>query len=59
MPNPSQAAPLMRERSLVTFPKIERIKLAREAQKKGLRLATYIRMLVLTHQDRASGAGNR
>jgi hypothetical protein len=64
MPNSALAQPLadsprLRERSLVSFPKIERIKLVKEAQKKGLRLATYIRMLVLTHPDRASGAGNR
>lgn len=59
MPNPSQAALPLRERSLVTLPKIEKIKLVEEARKKGLRLATYIRMLILTHPGRANGANSR
>lgn len=59
MPNPGPAAPPLQERSLVTFSKIQRIELVKEAKAKGLRLATYIRMLVLTHPERASGAGTR
>lgn len=43
-----------RSRSLVTFPPHEKVKLIKEAAKKGLRLATYIRSLVMTHPERAS-----
>lgn len=43
-----------RSRSLVTFPPHETAKLIKEAAQKGLRLATYIRSLVMTHPDRAS-----
>ena len=44
-------------RTLVTFPDKEIKKLIREAQAKGLALATYVRQLVMTHPERAGGAG--
>lgn len=51
--------PAARSRTLVTFPDGVTDKLIKEAAKKGLRLATYIRYLVTTHQERASGAVSR
>lgn len=48
MPSPA------RRRSLVTFPEHVTDKLIKEAARKGLRLATYIRYLVTTHPERAS-----
>lgn len=44
-------------RSLITFPEKELKKLIQEARAKGLALATYVRTLVKTHQERAGGAG--
>lgn len=46
-------------RSLVTFSEKEITKLIREAEAKSLALATYVRLLVATHPERARGAGNR
>lgn len=48
-----------RHRTLVTFTGPETNKLLIEAKSKGLRLATYIRSLVLTHQDRSARAPAR
>jgi hypothetical protein len=50
---------VMRRRVLSTFPTSEVDQLIREAKRKGLKLATYIRHLVVTHQERAGGAGTR
>lgn len=47
--------PAPRSRSLVTFTRSEVDQLIAEAKKKGLKLATYIRSLVLTHQERTNG----
>lgn len=55
MPNPNTAS---RRRVLVTLGE-EADQLLKEAKKKGLRLSTYLRSLVITHPERAGGAINR
>lgn len=55
MPNPNTAS---RRRVLVTLGE-EADQLLKEAKKKGLRLSTYLRSLVITHPERAGGASTR
>jgi hypothetical protein len=52
-------ASIPRRRSLVSFSDSQIDQLLKEATRRGLRLATYIRTLVLTHPERARGAGTR
>lgn len=46
-------------RALVTFTPLELDQLLKEAARKGLHLATYLRSLVTTHPERARGAASR
>lgn len=56
-PMPS-ARPLRRHRTFLTLDDIHE-QLVEEAARKGLRLATYLRELIVTHPERARGAAHR
>lgn len=56
MPKPALTA---RRRSLLTFDDLTMDQLVKEAASRGLKLATYLKSLVLSNKERARGAGTR